>query len=210
MDIKQDLSKWRFNYILTGHRKKNDTPVEVDGVVNTVEMLTAEHYFGSAQADYKLNEDHRGLFVFASYEENKFTSYDYQATLSAGYTDRLFKTEKTEFNYNIGPGMSFVKAKDDPETDIDESEERKSAIVRIAADFTWDISKSSVFKQSFASDYAPGSEDNTKTRSETSLLSKINSTFSMKLAYIATHNSVVEADDKNLDTETSVSLVYSY
>ncbi|SMF52077.1 Putative salt-induced outer membrane protein YdiY [Alteromonadaceae bacterium Bs31] len=214
MDLKHEMANWRTNYILTGLYKENETTIEqVDGSTREEMQVSAERYYGSAQADYKLNEEHRGLFVFASYEEDKFGNFEYQGTLAAGYTDRLFKTDVTEFNYSVGPGMSYSKTTETLNDDGSvktESISSESPIVRLAADFKWDISENSSFRQTLASDYAPSSDDNTKTRAETSLLSKINSSFSMKLSYTITNNSVVEDGVENTDTETAASLVYSY
>ena len=72
----QELTKWSNDYTLEA-LYKND---EIDGA----EQTTAQKYFLSGQGNYKLeNPDHR-IFGFASYADDKFSSYNYQATLAAG------------------------------------------------------------------------------------------------------------------------------
>ena len=53
-------------------------------------------------------------------------------------------------------------------------------------------------------------EDNTSVRSETSLTSKINDHFAMRLSHLVTRDSEVPDGTHNTDQETSVSLVYTF
>jgi putative salt-induced outer membrane protein YdiY len=53
-------------------------------------------------------------------------------------------------------------------------------------------------------------DTNTKTVSESALLTKINGSLQMKFAYNITHNLDVSDDKENTDTETSLTLVYSF
>ena len=53
-------------------------------------------------------------------------------------------------------------------------------------------------------------DTNTKTRSESALLAKINGSLQMKIAYNVTNNSDVADDEESTDTETSLTLVYSF
>lgn len=160
---------------------------------------TAQSYFLSGQGNYKLaNPDHR-LFGFASYENDRFSSYDYQATLAAGWSQKLWEDDSSQFNYSIGPGYSF--------SETSEGEEQNSVIVRAAMDYQWKISDTSTFKQLLSTEVG---SDNTKSKSETSLSAQISGNLSMKLSLLLNHNSDVAEDTENLDTQTSVTLVYSF
>ena len=74
-------------------------------------------------------------------------------------------------------------------------------------DYNWQISDSARFTQLVSVEYG---DTNTKTRSESAILAKINGSLQMKVAYNITHNSDVADDKENTDTETSLTLVYSF
>ena len=53
--------------------------------------------------------------------------------------------------------------------------------------------------------------DSTRSRSETSISAQVMDSMAMKLSFIMNYNSGVEdADQDNLDTETSITLVYQF
>lgn len=187
----QELTQWSNDYILEALYKKDE--------INDVDQTTAQKYFLSGQANYKLeNPDHR-LFGFASYENDKFSSFNYQATLAAGWSQKLWEDETSKFNYSIGPGYSF--------TETQEGEKQNGFIVRAALDYQWQISDNATFKQLLSTEVG---EDNTKSKSETSVSASITEGLSLKVSLILDHNSDVTEPTKNLDTQTAVTLVYSF
>lgn len=211
LNIKHDMLRWRNSYLIEGLYKENEVEIIENNVSRTEDQVTAEKYFLSAQSDYKLNQEHRGLFVYGSYEEDTFSGYSYQGTIAAGYSDRLFKTENTYLNYSVGPGMAFYETEAATVNGVYiESETDSNIILRLAAEFVWQISETAKFTQLLSSDIATESDDNTKTKSETGITVAINSSFSMKAAYSIQNNSVVRDDVEETDTQTSLTLVYSY
>lgn len=214
LGVKHDLLKWRNSYLLEAFYKEDNVDIQdADGnILATESQVTAEKYFLSGQADYKLNEEHRALFVYGSYEVDKFSGYNYQGTLAAGYTDRLFKTPATEFNYSIGPGMAYseTEASVDGDGNYIAEEADSTAIIRLAADFLWQISPNAKFTQVISSDAATDSNKNTKTKSETAVTATLNGSFALKAGYSVQHNSVVRDDIEKTDTQTSITLVYTY
>jgi len=212
LDIKHNLDRWRNNYILEGFYKENEVEIIDNGDARTENQVTAEKYFLSGQADYKLNEEHRGLFVYGSYEEDKFSGYDYQGTIAGGYSDRLFKTENTQLDYSIGPGLAYSKteAYTDDNNVFMASTTDEVLVVRVAGAFLWDISENSKFTQTLSSDVAADSAKNTKTKAESAITATLNSSFALKAAYSIQNNSVVRSGIEKTDTQTSVTLVYTY
>lgn len=212
IDIKQELTSWRTHYIAKALYKEDEVDIITDGVETTDEQTTAEKYFLSAQGDYKLNEEHRGLFAFGSYEEDKFSGYEYQATIAAGYSDRLFKTDNSFLNYSIGPGYSFYENEDTiDETDtVIPGESEDSLIIRLFLDYSYKFSENAKFTQTVSTDYATDSDKNTKTRAESAITAKINTSFALRASFTVTNNSEVADDKENTDTQTAVTLVYSF
>jgi putative salt-induced outer membrane protein len=198
----QELEKWSNDFSVEGLYKKD----EIDGVSQT----TAQKYFVSGQGNYKLdNPDHR-LFGFASYADDKFSSYNYQATLAAGWQQKLWDDETSKFTYSIGPGYSFAKRNDVVDANgnvVTKGESEDGVIVRGALDYQWKISDTSTFKQLLSSEVG---SNNTKSKSETSVSAQINGSLSLKLSLIMDHNSDVAEGTKNLDTQTAVTVVYTF
>ena len=187
----QELTMWSNDFSIEALYKKDQ--------VNDESQTTAQKYFMSAQGNYKLtNPDHR-LFGFASYEDDKFSSYDYQATLAIGWQQKLWEDETSKFSYSVGPGYSFAQTQ--------EGESDNGLIVRGALDYQWKVSETATFKQLLSTEVG---SNNTKSKSETSLSAQINGSLSLKLSLIMDHNTEVADDRENLDTQTAVTVVYTF
>ncbi|EWH11585.1 hypothetical protein DS2_03715 [Catenovulum agarivorans DS-2] len=202
---KHELENWSNQYQLEALYKKDDLDIDTDGdnVADTkVSETTAQKYFLSGQGDYKLNDEHSALFVFASYEDDKFSGYDYQSTIAAGYSDQLFGNDTSYFKYNIGPGYSFSK--------VDSGEKAETAVLRLAAEYQYKFSANAKFTQKLSTEAALESGKNTKTKSESAISANLMGSLSMKAAYTITHNSEVPATKENTDTTTSITFVYLF
>jgi putative salt-induced outer membrane protein YdiY len=199
LNAKQELEKWSNEYVLTALYKKD----EIDGV----ERTSADKKFASAQGNYRLeNPDHR-LFVFGSYEQNKLSSYDFQATIAAGWNHKVWADDTSNFEYSIGPGYSFNDRIDE---DADGNEiiiEENSAVLRGAFSYGYKISETAKFTQTFSTEIG---SDNTKSRSESAISAKLVGALSLKVAIRLDHNTDVSANTDKLDTETAVNLVYTF
>lgn len=187
----QELTKWSNDYTIEVLYKKDE--------IDEVEKTTAQKYFLSGQANFKLEDPNHRIFGFASYADDKFSSYNYQATLATGWSQKVWEDKLSQFNYSIGPGYSFAETSD--------GEEQNSLIVRAALDYQWKISDTAHFKQLLSTEIG---EDNTKSKSETSVSAKISGGLSLKVSLILDHNSDVNDNTDNLDTQTAVTLVYSF
>ena len=191
----QELENWSNDYQIKGLYKE-ETVIQ-DG--EEVERTSAQKFFASAQGNYKLeNPDHR-LFVFSSYEDDRFSNFAYQATLAGGWSQKMWETEKTAFEYSVGPGYSWAETQAGVDND--------SFIVRGSAAFKWFISDTAKFTQTASTEV--GSE-NTKSRAESALTATISGSLSMKVSLRLDHNSNVAQGVEKLDTETAVTLVYNF
>lgn len=192
----QELEHWSNDFMFDALYKKDEVTLE-NGDDTT--QTTAQKYFLSGQGNYKLeNPDHR-LFVFASYEDDKFSSFDYQSTIASGWSQKMWEDDKSKFEYSAGPGYSFAKK-------VDGSSEN-GLIVRGALDYQRKISDTATFKQLLSTEIGA---DNTKSKSETSVSAQINGSLSLKLSLIMDHNSDVIEGRENLDTQTAATVVYTF
>ena len=191
----QELENWSNDYQIEGLYKE-ETVIQ-DG--EEVERTSAQKFFASAQGNYKLeNPDHR-LFAFSSYEDDRVSNFAYQATLAGGWSQKMWETEKTAFEYSVGPGYSWAETQAGVDND--------SFIVRGSAAFKWFISDTAKFTQTASTEV--GSE-NTKSRAESALTATISGSLSMKVSLRLDHNSNVAEGVEKLDTETAVTLVYNF
>jgi putative salt-induced outer membrane protein len=199
LNAKQELEMWSNEFTFKALYKK-DT---VDGV----ETTSADKKFASAQGNYKLeNPDHR-LFGFASYEDDRFSEFDFQSTLAVGWNQKLWKDDTSSFEFSVGPGYSFA---DRFVTDADgilTTESENGVVVRGAFAYAYSLSETAKFTQTFSTEVG---SNNTKSRAESAVSAKIAGGLSMKVAIKFDHNSDVTGVRDNLDTETSVNLVYTF
>lgn len=169
---------------------------EVDG--ETEDRTSAEKYNVAAKIGYKLSPADY-VFLNASYEDDRFSGYDYRSDYALGYGRKIINTDTVKFDLEVGPGYRYDK-RDDGETE-------NEAVFRGYALFNYKLSESASFQQEVT--LLAGS-DNTGTKSVTALKGKIASALSMKASYTVAHNSHVPEDKDKTDTETALTLVYDF
>jgi len=151
------------------------------------------------RSEYKLS-DRSYAFGQLRYEDDKFSGYDYQATLAAGAGSRFVETEIQTLDISLGVGYRNAKVSDSGDTE-------RGPIVTSDLKYVYNFSAgASIIETALVE----SGEDNTYTQSETALLTKINDSLSSKISYLVTHNSQVPPDTEKTDTIFSVSLVYDF
>lgn len=172
------------------------------GTATTERDISAQRFFTSAQFDYKLLSPGRRLFMYGDYEDDQFTGYEHRASLAAGWSQRVWRNEDSEFRYSVGPGYTFTEVEEDSDTLVNDG-----VIVRASAEYKYHWSSGAKLRQ-FVSTEA--GEENTKSRSETSLSANVFGSLAMKLSFILNHETDTPEDVAALSTETSVALVYQF
>lgn len=205
---KHHLDNWRNEYKIDGIFKEDE--IENDNG-EKVKERTNEKYSLSVQGNYKLIEDHSHLFIFGSYDSDYFGAYRSEAVLSVGYGHRLLSRPNMYLDFEIGPGVKRFEYQDDS-TEMKDGQllagETESEAIGVAKlDYEWVVSENAKFTQVVAIEYG---DTNTKTESETALMTKVNGSLQMKVAYKITNNSEVDEGKEKTDTETSLTLVYSF
>lgn len=188
-DINREKDKWRYKLLFDAVNS------EANG------ERSAEKYFVSNRLAYQFNENDFA-FGYAAYDEDKFSGFDYQATIAAGYGRRLINEDTMHWDVEIGPGYRITKV-DDNSTE-DDSEE---LIVRLYTNYVWDFSDTAAFSQSVN---VESGADNTITKSVTALKVQVVGNFSLKLSYTVKYTEEVPNSNKHADTETAVTAAYSF
>lgn len=196
IDAKQELQHWSNQYIFSAFFKEDE---KTDEAGDKYTEKSAERFLISAKAAYKLEAEFDKLFVFGSYTDDKFGAYTKYTTVAVGYGTRVYNSEDMTLDTEIGPGY-FSGERSTGETE-------KGFIVRGAGAFKWTISESATFAQTLSVEYGA---DNTRTIAETSLQAKVNGSLQMKAAFLVQNDSDVPEGKKSTDTQTSLTLVYSF
>jgi putative salt-induced outer membrane protein YdiY len=191
----QELKTWSYQVLADILYKQSKQEINGEQQKST----SAQKLFISSQFDYKLSKAKHRLFLYGEYEDNRFSNYRFQAALAAGWSDRMWHDEISEFKYSLGPGYAVSEAND--------SRLEKGLIVRAALEYKRKFSETATFRQFLSTETE---QSFTKTKSETSLSSKISGALAMKLSFMMNLNKSQDTSRKELDTETSVSLVYQF
>ena len=72
------------------------------------------------------------------------------------------------------------------------------------------INEHVVFKQLLVAKYAPKSGENSTYKAKTSISTKLIETLQLKFSITLDYNTEVDDDKENLNTETAMTLVYSF
>jgi putative salt-induced outer membrane protein YdiY len=198
MNTSQEFDSWSYQIIGDVLYKESEKKLDDELQKET----SAQKVFVSTQLDYKLSEPDQRLFVYGEYEDKRFGAYRYQAAFATGWSARLWHNTISEFKYSIGPGYAISELADRQATD-----KEQGLIVRAALEYKRKLSEQASFRQFLSTE---ADQSHTKTKSETSLSTKITGSLAMKLSFIMNHNNNAEIDHEELDTETAVTLVYQF
>lgn len=163
------------------------------------DSTTAERYFASGKSAHKIDEMSYE-FGLITYEDDRFSGYDYRATGTIGYGRTVIKTDVQSLNLEIGVGVRQSKIED---TGRAENE----GLLRGAGIFNWKLSDHATFGEELTVD---AGEDSMITKSITSLKSQVAGNLASKITYTIKNTSDVPATVKKTDMELSVNLVLSY
>ena len=196
IDSKQELENWSNEYAFAAFYKEDEL---TNATGEKVTEKSAERFFISGKGGYKLDTDHAKLYIFGSYTDDTFGAYKKYALVSVGYGDRLYQDDTKTLEAEVGPGYYSGRTSDDTT--------ENGAMVRAAATLNWKISDTAGFKQTLSVEMG---ENNTRTGAESSISAKINGSMQMKAAFLVMNDSDVPLGKKKTDTQTSLTLVYSF
>lgn len=162
------------------------------------DVTTAERYFVSGKSDYKFSK-HNYWYATVSYDDDRFSGYDYRLTESLGYGRRIIHEPNLSLDGEIGPGARQSKT--------DDGDKQDEFLLRLAGNLNWKISDTSEFSEELSTEIG---EDDTVSKSVTGLKANINNSLAMKITYTVKHTSDVPVGVKKTDTEFVVTLVYNY
>lgn len=188
LQFERKSEKWR-NSLKLGAMRSSD-----DGELN------AERYTLGYKSGYNFNEKSY-LFGAVRYDQDEFSSYDYQASLAVGYGRQVLDSESHQLTAEIGPGVR----RSEPADPLEPTE--TNVIARLSTDYAWAISETADLTNVLL---VEAGSDNTFAENELALNVAINSRFAVKLSAAVRHNTDVDPELKKTDTLTTANLVYKF
>ena len=190
-DIIYEDGQWKH----TGHAAAFGASQEHAAGISTT---SAERYLLLGKSDYKLS-DIDYVYGLVQFQKHRFSGFEYEHVVSAGYGRKVLKKADMELDVEIGPGVRFFK--------VDNGVSDEEALVRLAGKYWWAITDHSKFTQDLTFEIG---EDLTTTTSVTGLQANINSSLAMKLTFTVKNKNEVPVATEKTDTETAVTLVYTF
>ncbi|UYG08223.1 YdiY family protein [Halomonas sp. M4R1S46] len=160
---------------------------------------SAEQYLVAMRERYDIEGPHY-LFGFARWDKDRFSGYDYQITTIAGYGRQLLDSDDQSLSLEAGPGYRLDSVRD--------ARNERLAVLYGAMDYRWTFSDTASVSQELS---VEATDDNTTSRSLTSLTARLNDHLALKLSHEIEHNSrPPESATARTDLTTSASLLFDW
>lgn len=165
----------------------------------TDNITTADRKFLTAQSNFKFTpRDY--VYGNVTYEDDKFSGFEYQVKLSVGYGRKILDLEKHKLDGEIGPGYRNFKVDNAPDSEDE-------ALIRLAGKYLYKFTDKSDFSQDLIADFG---ELQDEWRSVTGLRANINDSLSLRLTYTVRYLDKVPPGNVNYDRTTAVTLDYTF
>ncbi|MDG1731775.1 MAG: DUF481 domain-containing protein [Thalassotalea sp.] len=196
--IKRESAPWKWQTFFEGLASEKE------------DERTAEKYGMFSRLEYNWTEKNY-VFGRVSYEEDKFSGYEYQYTVTSGVGRNIYDLET--LNWDVEAGLGFRSAESEDVIDeitgvlISLGETEEEPIVRLSTIFTWEFAENAKFLQLLGSELG---DENTISYSRTALEVKVIGELALKVSYIVKYTEEVPIETEHADTETHVTLSYSF
>ncbi len=157
---------------------------------------SAEQFTATLRADRTLTK-RSYLYADGRYEANRAAGLSPRVAETAGYGRRFLFSEQVRLETEAGVGGRHTWATD--------GTRKSEPIGRLAVNFLWQFGAASEFSEKAFSEFG---DRNVYSESNTSLKTRIDSSFSLKINLAVKHNTVVPEAQHKTDSITSVTLVY--
>jgi putative salt-induced outer membrane protein len=164
---------------------------------NDGDATTAQRWEVRGQSQYSLTE-RAYAFGAARYEDDRFSQYDYQASLSAGLGYKLIDSERTKLWVQGGPGYRHAEIAETGETE-------DGMIFRGDLGFEHQLTETTKIVDRFLVETGA---DNTYLQNDLGLEVTITGALGLRLGYQVRHNTDVLPGIEKTDTLTTIGLLY--
>ncbi|MDP7591333.1 MAG: DUF481 domain-containing protein [Litorilituus sp.] len=200
-NLKYELEKWRSTLAFNILAKKIE---EEDDKGKKSFETTDNKWDILAQTNYTIGEEDKNyLYGNLAHEQDKFSGFESQSSLSAGWGRNWYTTETSSFFADIGPGVKY---------DVTRATNKSSTnlIIQAQALYTHQFNEHVEFKQYIVARQATQSGENSVYKSETSVTAQLIDSLQLKFALRVDYDTEVQAGFENTNTETSMTLIYNF
>lgn len=159
---------------------------------------SAEKYFLAYQLNRSVSDAH-SVFGRAAYDDDRFSGYDYQATMTLGWAALWTMSGTQKLDTEVGLGYRINK--------FDDGDQDEEPVLRLAADYSIELTDNTSFEQSLSSEIG---DDTTISKSASDLRVAMSDVLIVKLSLNLKHYSKPLNGNENLDRVTTVSIGYKF
>ena len=196
LGVARELEKWKHALALAA-------------VYASDEMgATGQRWEGRGQSDYKFHP--QGFwFGSARYEEDRFSGFEYQTTYGTGLGWRFYDDPVTKFVVQLGAGYKVFRTRDAIDEDdgitFMPGERQEDLIAQLGVDFEHELTPTTKVVNKFL---VESGANNTFLQNEFSVQVKILESLALAVGYAARYNTAPPEGFEELDTLTTLNLVY--
>lgn len=185
LELKNRVDQWQHTIGLAGNYGN-------DGNTTTAQRWEVR---GQTQYDFA---PRAYAFGAARYEDDRFSQFDYQATLAGGLGYKIIDSEKTKFWVQGGPGYRYAEIQETGETE-------DGLIFRGDVGFEHQLTATTKVVDRLL---VEAGSDNTYVQNDLGLEVSITGALGLRVAYQVRHNTDVDPGVEKTDTLTTVGLLY--
>jgi putative salt-induced outer membrane protein len=175
------------------------------------EFTTAERYEAKYQADYKIT-DHFSWFGSLRGEQDRFSAFAYQATVSTGGSYQFIDSPTTKLDASLGAGyrrsqpQELVKSDAGEVLDRIKGEADNEPVATLSSNYEHSFTESTRITNKFL---AESGSDNTAVQDDIALSVNMTQSFALAVGIGVRYNSDPPPLAEDTDTLTTVNLVYT-
>jgi putative salt-induced outer membrane protein len=181
------LTQWSHQFNLAGNSASAD------------DLKTAEAYLAKYKGKRKFDDTKSYLFTALDWSHDRFSAYDEQTSVSAGYGRVLIDKGRSTLNGEIGAGYK--------ESTLIDQTEVNEAILRLALDYELKFTDKTGFKQSLV---VESGATNTSTEAISALRANLIGKVGLVISFRIKNNSNVPPGVVATDRFTSIALSYAF
>jgi putative salt-induced outer membrane protein len=199
VDLTRDGEKWKHNVAAAALFSEN------------AEFSTAERYEARYQADYKIT-DKLSWFGALRGEQDRFSGFAYQATLSTGASYKFIDTPATKFDASLGAGLKRSKAETLVKSDAGEVLDRiegevdDETVATLGANYEHSFNESTKITNKLLAEFGA---DNSAVANDIALQVSMTQSLALAVGFGIRYNSDPPPLAEQTDTLTTVNLVYN-
>lgn len=196
LDVAREFEKWKHSVSLAAVYASDETGA------------TGQRWAGRGQSDYKFHP--KGFwFGSARYEEDRFSGFEYQTTYGTGLGWRFYDDPVTRFVVQVGAGYKVFETRDAVDDDDGVTsipgERQEELIAQLGIDFEHELTPTTKVVNKFL---VESGANNTFLQNEFSVQVKILESLALAAGYAARYNTDPPEGFEELDTLTTLNLVY--